>query len=430
MHSGTHWYGPEAFVTWRQDRLRRNCSPNLDVVLLTHPRDERDMSMLFPYTDDLSFPDIRRFAHALAPMCGEVIETPDLSVGLMFMFRFADEMVDPRHRGEIRSMLMGAGLEAVAATGARVVCLGGLLGALSGYGKRLRGFAEQHDLIVTTGHSMTSVTVLQTYRRAVVELGLDPTASRLVILGAGSVGAAFGRLLAREEQRPAELVIVDKPERTKHLEELADEFAASGLTTRIDLTDRDGLLPANSACYDSALLISAVSTPNVIDIEQVAPRTVLIDDSQPNCWSRELAWRRVRTYADIAPCEAGLVDATSIGYWSYFPFRFASQEKGGGTGIAWCCLAEGLAMGHVRELPATVGEPSLDGLTQYLAAFERLGFQAAPLQCASHFLPIERIRAGFAGRTLPNVPVAPWLAPPAHELTAPGQNTARHEVFA
>ncbi len=419
MQTRKRWYGPDSFASWRLDRLGRNCSTELDVVLLTHPRDERDMSTLYPFTEDLSVPDIRRFAQALEPVCGEVIETPDLTVGLMFLARFGDEIMDPRSRGAIRQFLMGPGLEAVSATGARVVCLGGLLGSLSGYGKRLGPFAQAHDLTVTTGHSMTSVTVLQTYRRAIASLELDPSRGRMVILGAGSVGAAFGRLMAREEVRPAELVLVDKPERSRRVEELADELAESGLATRVDLTDRDGQLPSDSLCYDAQFLISAVSTPNVIDIERVAPQTVLVDDSQPNCWSREQAWRRVNRSADIAPCEAGLVDAASINYWAYFPFRFASSYEGsGGTSVTWCCLAEGLAMGHDPSLPPTLGEPDVAALAQYLGAFEQLGFRVAPLQCGSHFLPLERLRAGFAGSFAGLRPVAPVDMRPARRPSA------------
>src|ERR1051326_3686867 len=97
------YYGPDAFSLWRSDRIRRNLSTKLDVVLLTHPRDERDMSMLYPFSNDLSQSDIRRFAHALEPVCGEVIETPGISIGLMFMFRFADEMRSEEHTSELQS---------------------------------------------------------------------------------------------------------------------------------------------------------------------------------------------------------------------------------------------------------------------------------------------------------------------------------------
>jgi hypothetical protein len=216
-----------------------------------------------------------------------------------------------------------------------------------------------------------------------------------VILGAGSVGGGLGRLLARERELPAELVIVDKPERASHAEQLGAELSEAGVSTRVDLTDADGQLASTSVCYDAEFLISAVSTPDVIDIDRVAPRTVLIDDSQPNCWSRERAWRRVLVASDIAPCEAGLVDACSIGYWGYFPFPFASFGPDGGTSVAWCCLAEGLAMAHETTLPPTIGEPTVDGLTQYLSAFRRLGLGVAPLQCGNRLLALDRLRIGF-----------------------------------
>jgi predicted amino acid dehydrogenase len=408
------WYGPDSFASWKADRTARNLPGVLDVVLLTHPRDESDIPMLYPFSQELTVSDRRRFAQALQPVCGEIIETPDLVVGLMFVLRFADEMMDPRTRGDIRTFLQEAGVPAVAATGARVVCLGGLLGALSGYGKRLDGFANANDVIVTTGHSMTSVTVLRTYRRAITELQLNPRTSRVAVLGAGSVGAAFSRLLTLEppDQLPGQLILVDKPERGKRLEALAVELASAGIETRIELTDRAGQLSPSSACYDAGFLISAVSTPDVIDIERVAPRTVLVDDSQPNCWSREAAWRRVVRSADIVPCEAGLVDATSIGYWSYFPFNFASGDPDGGTSVAWCCLAEGLAIGLDPTLPPTVGEPDLVGLAGYNAAFDRAGFQVAPLQCGSHFLPVERLYAAFNTRQPASVRPLPATSTP------------------
>ena len=116
MQTQQRWYGPNALAAWRRDRSQRDSSPNLDVVLLTHPRDERDMSTLYPFTSDLSVPDIRRFAHALEPVCGEVIETPELSIGLMFLARFGDEIMDPRSRRAVRQFLMGPGLGPVGST--------------------------------------------------------------------------------------------------------------------------------------------------------------------------------------------------------------------------------------------------------------------------------------------------------------------------
>jgi predicted amino acid dehydrogenase len=354
---------------------------------------------MFSWTADLSIAERRAFAHELRPIYGEIIETPSLSIGILFLPRFADELMDPRARGESRQYLETAGLDAVLSSGARVVCLGGLLGALTGYGRRLADFATQHEIVVTTGHAMTATTIVETYARAVNELSLAPGSARMALLGVGSVGAAFARLLMRADVvRPAELVLIDKPERAKRTEELAAELARDGATVSVEFTSRDGRLDVDSSCFDSEYVISAVSTPEVIDIDRVAPRTVLIDDSQPNCWSREWAWRRVQRAADIAPCEAGLVDAASIAYGSAFPFCIAEMNGSTRSPVTFCCLAEGLLLALDPTLPPTVGEPALDGLLRHYAAFETHAFRAGRLQCGMHFLPLDRLRATFAGR--------------------------------
>ena len=61
-------------------------------------------------------------------------------------------------RAALAVALIMAGLAAVAATGARVVCLGGLLGALSGYGKRIGDFATDNNVTVTTDDADEALT--------------------------------------------------------------------------------------------------------------------------------------------------------------------------------------------------------------------------------------------------------------------------------
>ena len=398
MRSGPRWLGPASLSDWQADREARGLPTRLDVILLTHPRDEQDLPQMYPWTAELSKADRRAFTHHLEPVFGEIIETPRLAIGLLFLPRFADELVDPRTRAACRNYLEDAGLAAVRAAGARVVCLGGLLGALTGYGRRLAGFAAEHDVIITTGHSMTATSVLATYARAVAELELDPSGARMAVLGVGSIGAAFAHLLARQPTRPRTLVLIDKPERATRVEVLASQLRLSGLAVSVELTSRDGQLGAGSACYDAEYVVSATSTPNVIDVDRVAPGSVLIDDSQPNCWSREAAWQRVRRAEDVAPCEAGLINAGSIGYCSTFPFFLAEIDGSRASPVTWCCLAEALLLALDPSLPPTVGEPTPVALERHSAAFARAGFGPGRLQCGRHFLPVERLRESFAGR--------------------------------
>lgn len=399
MDTYRHRYlGPTAIQTWREDRKAARASSGLDVVLMSHPRDEHDLPRLFPWSGLLNLEDRRTLTTCLKPLVVEVIQTPKLNVGLLFLPFYARELIDPRTRRACREFVEQDGLAAAAAVGARLLCLGGLTGALTLYGRKLLEPAEKLGIGLTTGHSVTAISVLRTYLRAVDDLQLQPRRGRMAILGLGSIGTAFAQLLVRQARQPRSLVLVERPSRADSVAELRDRLRAeTNLDISIELTGSDGQLVPNSACYDSTYVISAVSTPYVIDVNRLAPRTVLVDDSQPYCWDRDAAWERCRTANDLVPCEAGLVDCASIGYRSHFPFDFADHDQSGSR-ISWSCLAEGLLRALEPDLPSTIGAPTVETLREYDRAFEAHGFGVPALQCGPHELPIERLREAFFRR--------------------------------
>lgn len=402
------WLGSGALERWQNRAGTRTQPKKLDVVLLTHPRDENDFVRLFPWGEHLTLEERRQVAQHLRPVFGEVISADRLSIGLLFLPVFASEIMHPASRQRCRSFLKHEGMAAAVASGAKVVCLGGLLGSLSGYGRHVQDIANSAGMIVTTGHSLTAISVLQTYRRAISELSLEPSAGSMAILGVGSVGGGFARLLADSPSVPRHVTLVDTPRRAKHVEDFAEELRRCGrFSVSCEFTDRDGVLLPKSACYNTQFLVSAVSTPEVVDIDRVAPGTVLIDDSQPYCWSREKAWQRCRTQLDIVPCEAGLIDVGKTGYRSHFPFDFADQGTDGSR-TAWCCLTEGMLQALDPALPPTLGEPTTATLGAYLAAFERQGLQPAILQCGKNALPVQALRQSLVRLGSP----AAWQSPP------------------
>ncbi|MFE8072296.1 hypothetical protein QQM79_14665 [Marinobacteraceae bacterium S3BR75-40.1] len=387
------WYGIDAMQRWRADQQARNRGAELDVVLMTHPRDENDLVRLFPWAQSMSLDERRVIAQHLRPVFGEVISADNLNVGLLFMPLFAHEIMNPRTRRQCRDVLKYEGMQAIRTSGAKVVCLGGLLGGLSGYGRHLDHQAEEMGVTVTTGHSLTAISVLQTYLRAVRELNMAPAERELAVLGVGSVGWGFARLLSHEKEVPRKVTLIDTPRRARHLEQHAEELRARGrFEVATETTSREGVLADDSASYRSSFLISAVSMPNVVDIHKVAAGTVLVDDSQPYCWSRDEAWQRCRDQLDIVPCEAGLIDVDTLGYRSHFPFDFADHDRMGGSRTAWCCLTEGLLRALHPHLPPTRGEPTEDTLHVYSEAFRECGLKPAELQCGPHPLPVDALR--------------------------------------
>lgn len=392
VNTSRGWLGSDSLDLWQKEPGGKFRQKNLDVVLLTHPRDEADFVRLFPWGEKLSLAERREIARHLRPTFGEVISADELSIGLLFLPVFAKEIMHPLTRSRCRAFLKNEGLAAAVQSGARVVCLGGLLGSLSGYGRHVEDAARSAGMVVTTGHSLTAISVLRTYQRTLEDLALEPSEGTMTILGVGSVGWGFARLLANSPSVPRHVTLVDTPRWQGQLEEFAATLRRHGrFSVSCETTDKQGVLPEHSACYNSQFLVSAVSAPDVIDVDRVAPGTILIDDSQPYCWSRTKAWKRCREQLDIVPCEAGLIDANNIGYRSHFPFDFADHGDDGSR-TAWCCLTEGLLQALEPALPATLGESTPETLEAYRAAFERHGLQPAMLQCGKNPLPVAELR--------------------------------------
>ena len=228
---------------------------------------------------------------------------------------------------------------------------------------------------------------------------MDPSSRTMAILGLGSIGAAFAELLVRSDVMPEQLVLIDTPNRQDHVARFAQRLRSlTDVPIAVESTLTGGVVPPDSASYSSSFLITAVSTPYAIDISRVPPGTILIDDSQPYCWSRTDAWERCVTEQDIAPCEAGLVDCSSIGYRSYFPFDFADEDASGCSHTSWSCLAEGLLLALQPTLPRTLGEPDVHTLELYNQAFDDLGFGVPALQCGKNKLRIADLKPVIGGQ--------------------------------
>ncbi|WP_331726077.1 hypothetical protein [Streptomyces sp. NBC_00470] len=392
MASSGSYFGPDSYFDWRDSTDGKR---SIDVVLMTHPRDESDAPRLFPAVEKLESHERAEIQRHLKPVFGEIIDTGAFTVGIMFLPFYAHQLIDPLSRSRcLRSMQQDA-MQLAEEAGARILCLGGLTGALSLYGRRLLDPGRRADITVTTGHALTTVGVHETYRRALASLDRDPGSQRVAILGVGSIGSGVTRLLAEDEQRPGEVVLVDRPQMDGKLKKLAAEVAeATGVSVSVELTNAGGQLNPETSCYGSDVLISAVSTPYVVDIDKVAPGTVLIDDSQPYCWDRERAWQRCIQDFDIIPCDTGLVDCASIGYESRFDFEFADAAAAGVSTTAWSCQTEGMLLALDSQLPTTIGQPSIEVIKAYQDAFRQHELRIPALQCGPRPLPIDQIRTG------------------------------------
>lgn len=395
------FFGPSAQREWT---ARGNQRP-LDVALITHPRDAADVARLFPWAAALDAARLTDLLCCLQPVYGEIIEAGDINIGIIFLPILAQDMTDPRKRASSRKCLEQQGLAKAAELGARHVCLGGLTGALSNYGRRISARAQALGIALTTGHAATAVSIVRQYDEAIRQAGIAPDDATVAILGVGSVGAGVGRLFTHSARvsRPGHIVLVDTAAQEQRLQSLAAEIAGiAGIAVSIERLETRGTLPPDSRCYLGAnVVISAVSTAYVLDPERVAPGTILIDDSQPYCWARGAAYARMQRCGDLLPCDAGLVDASALGYRSRFPFDFA-DDVGQGSTVSWSCLAEGILRVRYPGLPGNIGEAEPAQLLAYDRAFDEAGLAIPPLQCGRERLNVAQFRAYRAQRVAAN----------------------------
>jgi len=371
----------DALTQWwsRRDVEARD----VDVVLLNHPRHAQDLRVALPWLRGLDDAELEEVSCWLRPVFCEVLQIPKISVGMLFLPRMAAHLMDPRRRAESRRLMNQDCVSLARNNRVRVMCLGGLSASLMRYG---RLFEDTGELRITTGHAMTSICCVRTLEAAIERFNLEPEAGQLTVLGVGSVGSAFTELLLTRERRPGCIVLSDLPAQMSRVRELAERLRPmlpSGV--QLELVEAEERLSAEHPAYHSTFLFSATSSANIIDINKVAAGTVLIDDSQPHCWSRPEAWQRYSSRGDIYPCEAGLVDCDSIGYRSFFPYDFLENPQVG-TSHAWCCLTEGLLLGRDPDLQPTIGEPTLESMLAYDRAFVKAKLCPAPLRCGPNLL--------------------------------------------
>ncbi len=170
--------------------------------------------------------------------------------------------------------------------GARVVSLTGLLPSATNYGQAIADVISANDRypLVTTGHATTVSTVVMTIERILREAGKSLAEENVAFLGLGSIGYTTLRLMLHSLPHPKSITLCDIYSKLDHLKKVRDdlirELKFAGL-----YSDRrvDGKVPHE--VYDAGLIVGATNVPDVLDIEQLRPGTVIVDDSAPHCFN-------------------------------------------------------------------------------------------------------------------------------------------------
>ncbi|MGC5031214.1 amino acid adenylation domain-containing protein [Micromonospora sp. DT229] len=316
------------------------------------------------------------------PRLLEQLTTPLGVSGFVCLPRFADELTAA---GDALADEAAEAVDLAARLGARCVSLAGMIPARTGYGlgvlRRTRS-----GVAVTTGHAVTVVSVVRTVQAALAATGRSLAGRDLAVVGLGSIGfSALRLLLTRADQPPARLVLCDVPAAAPRLGEHAARLRADGFAGTIEVCpSAPGIARAG---YTADVIIAATSAATApIEVDRLAPGTIVVDDSFPPALDTGKALTRMRRDHDILVVGGGLlgVGETERDIPGDLPPVPVDGNVLGLPGTIASCRLESLLWSTVADLPLVHGLVDDATAAAYARALTEAGIDAAPLHLLHH----------------------------------------------
>jgi predicted amino acid dehydrogenase len=254
--------------------------------------------------------------------------------------------------------------------GARILGLGAFTKIVGDAGITV---AQEAEIAVTSGNSLTVAATLESAKQALIRLGAgDLTRGRAMVVGAtGAIGAVCSRLLA---QAVGDVVLVSiEPERLLALErKILEETPGARVVTAT---------AAGELAGGCDLIVTATSAfgQRVLDITQCKPGAVICDVALPPDISEEEAALR----PDVLVVESGEVlipGPVDFGYDIGLP-----------RGTSYACLAEAalLAMDGRFEDYTLGRNLEMEKVKEIYRLFRKHGFELAGLRSFGRYLTEE-----------------------------------------
>jgi len=343
-----------------------------DFIFLAHPRHMNDVYTAFPLLKKLKKKQMHKFLLHMWPLFTSEIDTGlTKKDGKPLRGRFVTISATPemilRKSDPVRTKIGKAVIQA-RNLGARTVGVGALLPAVIAGGKKIE---VPEEMAVTTGYAFSVLIVRKNLETISSLFDIDIASSRIAVVGASQkIGYHIALSLAPEA---GSLLLYDQPQKRERLEELAAAIeeknpgkpaCAAIAESQADLLAADLIL----------VFTSALSTR--LKSENLAPGTIIIDDTQPNAVPRALADER----EDILVLDGGLVSLP--GFNPHFRFGLLKKED------MWGCLGETILLSWIksrngnRPVPDYADDPEAV-MALYREAYEEIGFEAAEIRSFS-----------------------------------------------
>lgn len=230
-----------------------------------------------------------------------IFETSLGSAGI-FMLPMRTSQVKPGAPALLSHVLDG--VREASECGAKCVALTGLIATATNYGAAVQAACSGNRCAsCTTGHNTTIAAVILNLAALLNEAGREMEDETVMFYGIGSIGLGALCLMLEVLPHPSELHLCDpfrSPDFFVQLEKtLREEYRFEGGIRVLGANFRES--------YDATVIVGATNTANVLEVDRLAPGTLMVDDSAPHCLNGPEVLARFRKEHDILCTEGGFV---------------------------------------------------------------------------------------------------------------------------
>ncbi len=331
------------------------------------------------------------------PGIAAVLETSLGRIGIVLVPRFASELYD--NPTDLVETVREA-LELAGRIGARAVSLTGLIPSATDYGRAIATVSPNGNSLpaITTGHATTVSAVVLSIQKIARLADRNLRRERVGFLGLGSIGSATLALMLRCLPHPEQITLCDLygSANTKQAESIVGKSGFQGTMRSVVSHPR-----VPSEFYDSTLIIGATNVAEVLDVHQLNPGTMIVDDSAPHCYCVPEAVRRLEDEHDVLFTDGGVLRSPQpIPLLRHLPRvresllppaalrKLLRHEPRQITG----CVLSSLLTARFEGINPTLGLVTSDESVEHYLQLGRLGFDAADLHSVEYTVAEEWIQ--------------------------------------
>ena len=369
--------------------------PQVDAVALAYIPDS------FIFLSGLSKDEIVRDWLGGVPYLSNIYETASGRIGVIMLPRLGAELY--KNQESLRENVLQS-LEMASRMGAKAVSLTGLIPSATDNGRSVGEWIDglEDVPVITTGHATTTAAVVKTITGLLKLTDRDMSDEKVAVIGLGSIGRAVLRLMLEVLPNPRELILCDIFQKSEVLEEIQAELSDGvGYKGKVRLEPTHGQLP--KSVYDASFILGATNVPGILDVNQLRPGALIVDDSFPPCFRLLDAIRRMEDQHDILFTTGGLLRLPeeisetiflpngSMSILEKFGERALRAMAGRDPREITGCILSSLLTGQRSEIRPTLGPIELKDSVAHFKLLDSLGMEAANLQSENYFIPPETI---------------------------------------